>query len=323
MDIDASAMKNMAEKVKVWGKWGPNDEIGTLNYVSADDIINAASLIKKGKVFALGMNFDMNGPQKGTRGRVNPVHTMSWTGTDAMTGAQDKYKAGVYFADDYITMPIQCATHWDALGHIFYKDLDTGEMFMYNGYSPANVDAVSGCTICGIEKMRNKMVGRGVLLDMARYKNVPYMNPGDGISPEDLEACAKAQGVEVRKGDFLLIRTGDIGRRMREGNWGTFDASDAPGVEFETIEWLHDKEIAAIATDTWGCEVRPNRSKEFGQPWHWLCIPMAGLTMGEMFVMDELAEDCASDGRYEFFFAAPPLAITYATGSPLNPQAIK
>ena len=94
-------------------------------------------------------------------------------------------------------------------------------------------------------------------------------------------------------------------------------------MEFETIEWLHDKEIAAVATDTWGCEVRPNRTDMFDQPWHWLCIPVAGLTMGELFRLDELGKDCEEDGQYEFFFAAPPIAITNATASPLNPYAIK
>ncbi|MDR1536184.1 MAG: cyclase family protein [Planctomycetota bacterium] len=319
--VDGRYMREMAAKVKNWGKWGDDDEIGTLNYVQPDDIVNAATLIRRGKVFSLGMNFDFHGPQSGIRGRVNPVHTMSFTGTDALCGAQDDIK--IHFADDYLTMPLQCATHWDALGHIFYKDPDTGKLYMYNGYSPAKVTALAGCTVCGIEKTRDKMVGRGVLLDIPRFRRVDFLHPDEGIDGDEMEACAKAQGIEVRVGDFLLVRTGDLGRRLREGDWGTFDAKDAPGVEFESIEWLVERKVAAIAMDTWGCEVQPNRSVEFVQPWHWLCIPMAGLTMGEMFKLDELADDCAADGRYEFFFAAPPLAITHGTGSPLNPQAIK
>jgi kynurenine formamidase len=318
---DKKAIFEMAAKVRNWGKWGEKDEIGTLNYVTPDDIVKAASLIKRGKVFALGMNFDSNGPQSGVRGRVNPVHTMTFTGTDALCGAQDS--VGCYFADDYLTLPLQCATHWDALGHIFYKDTDTGKMYMYNGYDPANVTAMDGCKLCGIDKSKDKMVGRGVLLDIPRFRKVEYLRPGEGITGEEMELCAKAQNVEVKKGDFLLIRTGDLDRRLREKKWGTFDASDAPGVEFESIEWLVNREIAAIATDTWGCEVKPNDNDGITQPWHWVCIPIAGLTMGEMFRLDALADDCAADKVYEFFFAAPPLVVTNGTGSPLNPQAIK
>ncbi|MHB1315403.1 MAG: cyclase family protein [Christensenellales bacterium] len=323
MNIDKKKMKEMAAKVSNWGRWGKNDEIGTLNHVTSENIVEAGSLIRKGKVFSLGLDLNSNGPQTGKWSRVNPIHTMIFSGTDAVCGVYDKEETGIYCADDYITMPIQCATHWDALGHVFYKDTDTNELFMYNGYDPRNVSSLRGLTLCGIEKTRDKMVGRGILLDIARFRNVDFMLPGEGITAEELDACAKAQNTEIKKGDFLLIRTGDLGRRLKEGEWGTFNSGDAPGVEFETIEWMHKKEIAAVATDTWGVEVRPNKADWCFQPWHWLCIPIAGLTMGEMFVLDELANDCAKDGCYEFFFAAPPLAITNATGSPLNPQAIK
>lgn len=325
--VDKKHLMEIADRVNNWGKWGDKDEIGTLNYVTPECVKEAGNLIKKGKVFGLGMNFDTNGPQTGKWGRVNPVHTMIYSGTDALLGSCEAVESGVYCADDYIMMPVQCATHWDALGHIFYKNLDTGELFMWNGYDPRNVDCIRGVTLCGIEKMRNKMVGRGVLLDIPRFRGVDFLLPGESITGEEMEACAKAQGVEIKSGDFLLVRTGDLGRRLREKDWGTFNSGDAPGVSFESIVWLHDKEVAAIATDTWGVEVRPNRTadslKWVFQPWHWVCIPVCGLTMGEMFMLDELADDCAEDGRYEFFFTAPPICITNGTGSPLNPQVVK
>lgn len=327
--IDKAYMVEIANKVNNWGKWGENDQIGTLNYVTPERVKEAAGLIKRGKVFALGMNFDDKGPQTGKWGRVNPIHTMLYCGTDALMGSDDtpEVASGVYCADDYITMPVQCATHWDAVGHIFYKDFETGKMYMWNGYDPRNVDCVRGVTLCGIEHTRDKMVGRGVLLDIPRFRDVDYLLPGEGITGEELQAVADKQGVEIKPGDFVLIRTGDLGRRLKEKNWGTFNSGDAPGVEFESIVWMHDKEIAAVGMDTWGCEVRPNRTSDelkwLFQPWHWVCIPVCGLTMGEMFVLDELADDCARDGIYEFFFAAPPICITHGTGSPLNPQVIK
>src|SRR5262245_57904754 len=113
-----------AEKYKSWGKWGPNDEIGTLNYTSPEDIIAAARLVRKGKVISLALNFDHTGPQGAksnypAMGRTNPIHTMIRTGTDAYSGVLDK--RGIRAADDMVTMPLQCGTQWDGLGHVFYE----------------------------------------------------------------------------------------------------------------------------------------------------------------------------------------------------------
>ena len=108
-----------------------------------------------------------------------------------------------------------------------------------------------------------------------------------------------------------------------EKEWGGYAGGDAPGVKFENCYWCQEKQVAAICTDTWGVEVRPNETTEANQPWHWVVIPAMGLCMGEIFYLKELAEDCAEDGIYEFFFCGPPLIITGGTGSPINPQAIK
>lgn len=313
-----AAIEEATEKLSNWNRWGKEDEIGTLNLVSPDDIVAAAKLIRKGKVFAMGLPLDKNGPQKGSFDgppRWNPIHTMLATGTDGLAGRYDE-KPKVRYADDAINMPIQCATHWDALGHVFWGDT------MYNGFSAALVDS-QGVHKNGIEHTRDRMVGRGVLLDVARFKGVDDLENGYAITNEELDACAKAQGVEIRKGDFVLIRTGHMERVRKAGDWGTYAGGDAPGVAFENCYWCHDKDIAAICTDTWGVETRPNRTTETAQPWHQVVIPAMGLTMGEMFDLSELAADCAEDGVYEFFFCGPPLIITRGTGSPINPQAIK
>jgi len=131
------------------------------------------------------------------------------------------------------------------------------------------------------------------------------------------------QNVSIGRGDFVIVRTGQMERCLKEGEWGGYAGGDAPGVKFENCYWCHEKEIAAICTDTWGCEVRPNETKDANQPWHWVVIPAMGLCMGEIFYLKELAEDCAKDKVYEFFFTGPPLIITGGTGSPINPQAIK
>jgi len=298
-----------------WGKWGPDDEIGTLNYVSPDDIKAAAGLVRKGSVFSLGLEFDRNGPQKGLWGnRYNPIHTMLATGTDAVAGNQDA--GGLRYADDSVSMPLQCGTQWDGLGHIFY-----GEK-MWNGYDARLVDS-DGAHKNGIEKVKAKMVGRGVLLDVARHLGVDSLEDGQAISVDDLEATQKAQGVQVRRGDFVIVRTGHMERCLKQGEWGGYAGGEAPGLAFDTANWIYDKQIAAICTDTWGCEVRPNETDDCTQPWHWVVIPMIGISMGEIFYVKDLAEDCAADGVYEFMFTAPPLPITRAVGSPLNPIAIK
>jgi kynurenine formamidase len=105
--------------------------------------------------------------------------------------------------------------------------------------------------------------------------------------------------------------------------WDGYSGGDAPGLAFDTLDWLQSKMVAAIATDTWGAEVRPNPTDEANQPWHWISIPIMGLTVGEIFDLAELSRDCAEDGRYEFMFVGPALPITGAVASPVNPLAIK
>jgi len=321
--VDKAAMEKFAAELKNWGKWGPDDELGTLNYISPGAIVEAASLVKRGRVFSLAIPFDTGGPQFGERGRINPVRNMIMTGTDAAAGKQDDLK--IRYADDQVTMPTQCATHWDALGHIFYEYSDEQgqrKTVMWNGY-PSTLVGCNGAEKCGIEKTRDRMVGRGVLLDIARFKGCDSLEDGYGITVEELDGCARDQNVEIKQGDFLLIRTGQLGKCLKAGSWGGYAGGDAPGLEFETLSWLHAKEIAAVASDTWGVEVRPNRTEEYMQPWHWIVIPIMGLTHGEMFNLDELAEDCARDGRYEFLLVAPTLPFTKGVGSPVNPLAIK
>jgi len=308
-------INSAAEQLSNWGRWGPEDEIGTLNNVSSKDIVEAACLIRKGRVFSLALNFDNQGPQTGLWGnRFNPIHTMITSGVDALAGRQEA--VGLRYADDMVTMPLQCGTQWDALGHIFF-----GEK-MWNGYDARLVDS-GGAHKNGIEKTKDKMVGRGVLLDVARFKGVLSLEDGYGIGTDELEKCAAAQRVEIRRGDFVIIRTGQMERCLDSREWGGYAGGDAPGLRFETAGWIRRNDLAAICADTWGCEVRPNESTVASQPWHWIVIPMIGISMGEIFYVKDLALDCAQDGVYEFFFCAPPLPITRAVGSPANPIAIK
>jgi hypothetical protein len=250
--VSRQDLTDAAEKYKNWGKWGPDDEIGTLNFTSPEDIVAACQLVKKGKVISMALNFDNTGPQgaKSTypaMGRINPVHTMLRTGTDAYSGVLDS--RGIRAADDMVVMPLQCGTQWDGLGHVFYED------YMWNGYDCREVTS-AGAQKCGIEKTKSKMVGRGVLLDVAKFKGSDTLEDGYAITCQDLYETADSQEIKVKTGDFVIVRTGQMEAKIDAGSWDGYPGGDAPGFSFETLEWIQDTELAGLASDTWGCEVR-------------------------------------------------------------------
>ncbi|PYQ74323.1 MAG: cyclase [Acidobacteria bacterium] len=308
-------IRETGKRCRNWGRWGPDDERGTLNYITPEAIVEAARLVRRGAVFSLAIPFDAKGPQIDQPRRFNPIHRMMITGPDCTTGAI-RFPGGIGFSDDMVIMPLQCATQWDALSHCF----EDGRM--YNGYD-ANEVSSRGAKRNGIDKVASGVAARGVLLDMPRAKGVKWLEPGYAISAGDLDAAVAAQRVTIRSGDALLVRTGHMTLCKDRGGWGSYAGGDAPGLSFHTADWIHQHQIAAVASDTWGMEVRPNEIADSFQPLHQVCIPNMGLTIGEIFFLDDLAEDCARDGVYEFFFVAPPLPITGAVGSPINPLAIK
>ena len=174
-----------------------------------------------------------------------------------------------------------------------------------------------------IAQLRDRVVGRGVLLDVPRSRGVAWLEPGTPIHVADLEACERAQGVSVGRGDIVLVRTGQMAQCRDAGGWGSYAGGDAPGLALDTAPWIHERELAAVATDTWGLEVLPNETPDVFQPLHIVLIVSMGLLVGEIFDLEDLANDCAADGRYEFLFSAVPLPITGGVGSPVNPVAIK
>jgi kynurenine formamidase len=307
-----------AARVSNWGRWGAEDVRGTMNHLTPPRRLAAAGLIRNGESFSLSQSFDMDGPQKGWRRRTNPVHTMLDTGTDAAAGRQG-FPHGLGGADDVITMPLQCSTQWDGLGHIF----DHG--VAWNGRPAGEVVTSQGDGVTGIETVADVVAGRGVLLDVGRALGTEGELPdGFAITEDHLEATIAAQGESSRvgAGDLVVVRTGQLARARREG-WGDYAGGAAPGLSFTTADWLQRTEIAAIATDTWGFEVRPNEFDVAFQPLHQVAIPHIGLFIGEMWDLDALARACAADGVFEFFLVAAPLRVTGAVGSPVNPMAVR
>lgn len=308
-------VKALADKYKNWGRWGDDDQLGTLNYITPQKIVDASGLVKQGKVLSLAIPFDDNGPQTGSFGRFNPIHFMLQDGGDVSIGAQD-HLPNIQYTDDAVTMPLQCATQWDALAHILYRGK------MYNGYEAHHVNS-TGAKKNGMENAKDKIVSRGVLLDIPRYKGKQWLDPGEAVYPEDLDGAAAMGEVSVGTGDIVLVRTGQIGQVRADGSWGEYSGGSAPGLGVDCAHWICEHEIAGYATDTWGTEVIPNETPDIFQPLHMILIVHAGVLVGEIFDLEGLAEDCAGDGVYEFLFVAPPLPITGAVGSPINPQAIK
>ncbi|WP_456286262.1 cyclase family protein [Microbacterium sp. JZ70] len=307
-----------AEAYRNWGRWGEGDVVGTLNFIDDAKRRTAAGLVQDGLVVSLAQSFDMDGPQKGWRRRTNPVHTMLDTGTDAERGAQG-FPHGIGGADDVIAMPLQCSTQWDGLGHIF----DRG--FAWNGRRAGDVVTSDGDLVTGIEHTADRLVSRGVLLDLGAFlrPETGEIEDGYAITAAELDACIAAQGPTsgVGRGDIVLVRTGRLARARREG-WGDYAGGPSAGLSFTTAGWLHRSEIAAIATDTWGFEVRPNEFDAAFQPLHQVVIPNMGLTVGEMWDLDRLADACRERGRWEFLLTAATIPITGAVGSPVNPLAI-
>ena len=303
-------VRSLGARMRNWGRWGEDDERGTTNLITPEKLVEAARLIKKGRVFDLGIPFDEAGPQTGGGGRINPVRLMSETGDLQVFPGAFKY------ADDYVFMPLQGASQWDSLAHVYYDDQ------LYNGW-PAHDVSVKGAAHNSIDKQAKGIAGRGVLLDIAALKGVDWMQAGEVIRPADLEAAIERQGgVAVGSGDILLFRTGWRKKFVQEQDAGSFMAGE-PGLGQACCVWLRERDVAVVASDNWAIEVLPGETEESVFNVHMVLIRDMGVTLGEILDFEELAADCAADNTWDFFFCAPPLKFSRAVGSPINPLAIK
>ncbi len=299
--------RELGQRVSNWGRWGDEDQLGTRNLITADRVRAAATLVRTGKIFDLGIPLDETGPQTGAL-RSNPVRHMSVLAGVSGEGVQR-------YNDDWVFMPLQAGTQWDALSHVYYDDV------MYNGIPSTAVDS-AGAHRLGIETQAKGIVGRGVLLDVAGHEGVDWLSPGYVIMPEQLDAVAQRQGVEVGPGDIVLIRTGWRRKFLRDADGAGFLAEE-PGIGLECARWLSQHDVAAVASDNWAVEAVPFQLTDEVFPVHMIMIRDMGLLVGEMFDLEELAADCREDGVYEFQLCAPVLKFTRAVGSPVNPLALK
>jgi kynurenine formamidase len=302
----------LARKVNNWGRWGADDEIGTINLITPDVVQRAAGCVRTGRARSLALPLsESEGVQTGAiPGRLNPTRTMVAVNTP-LTGDP----AAFCTSDDLVVMGLQAGTHWDGLGHVSYDGR------LYNGFPAAAID-VFGAHKCGIHKIRT-LVSRGVLLDVARVKGVDRLEGGYALTAEDLDAAEEQARVRVEAGDVVLIRTGQMQLLRQERPDKVAYGTPAAGPSLQTVEWFRERDVAAVATDNLTFEVYPSEDPAAQLPVHLLHLVEMGLTQGQNWQMEDLAADCAGDGVYEFLLEASPQPFTNAVGSPVNPVAVK
>ncbi len=309
--LSAVEFEQMFESVKNWGRWGDDDQFGTLNFLTPEKIAGAARLVRSGRKVSLAI------PVNTVAGPDNPQPASLFVvqGHDVPID-----ESGVRFGLDYLGMACHgdCHTHVDALCHVSYAGRT------YNGRQASTVFSSIGASAQDIAVYSTGLVGRGVLLDMPAHRGVEWLEPGDAVTRDELEACADAQGVEIGEGDILVLRTGHHRRRLALGPW---DNSPPPvgegkaGLHVDAVPWMHERRLAAFLPDGDG-ETVPSTVEGITYPIHPLQIVAMGMLVADSLQFEDLVAACRAEGRFEFLVVGLPLRIERATGSPWNPIAI-
>ncbi|MEJ8648779.1 cyclase family protein [Streptomyces sp. MS1.AVA.3] len=299
---------DIATRVNNWGRWGADDEIGTLNLITEQVVREAAGCIRSGRRVPLALPLQQDGVQTGMiPGRVNPLHTMTAIN-------QEIFGPGtVATSDDAVTMGLQAATHWDGLTHVSHSGR------LYNNRPAGSVTAHHGATALGIEKA-TPIVSRGVLLDVARAHGTDRLPGGHAVTPEDLDAAEELAGTKVRAGDIVLVRTGQL-RHYLAGDRQAY-AFPSPGLSLRTPEWFHARDVAAVANDTLTFEIFPPEIENLWMPVHALDLVEMGMLQGQNWNLEELSTACAEAGRHAFLLSAMAEPFVGGSGTPVAPVAI-
>jgi kynurenine formamidase len=322
-----SSFTDVAKRVSNWGRWGDDDQLGTLNLIDQAARLRGVASVRQGRAFSLGLPMsEAEGIQMGfIKGRVNPARSMICVNSPL---TDDPH--WIASSEDVVTFALQCATHWDGLAHVSYGAGTEGAR-LYNGFAASEVTE-AGAAKLGIHLV-GSLISRGLLLDVPRAKGVEILEPGYPITPDDLDAACALGGLTVTAGDVVLVRTGQPAHLALPGRPGLGSADPvrdlvaytwpAPGLTVATAEWFSERDVAAVATDTMVLEVYPCEEEDLYLPVHLLHLVEMGMTQGQNWFLDELADACAADGRYDFLLDATPLPFTNALGSPVNPVALR
>ncbi len=286
-----------------WGRWGKDDELGTLNLITNAKRKEAAAMVKEGFPISLAHDIlkekaeDNNSPFNQT---VQP-RPKNFDGTGF---AMDEYSVSYHgFAH----------THMDALWHANYEGK------MYNGYSIDTIKSEGGGTKDSILVAKRGIFTRGVLMDMAKLKNVEFLEPGTPIYPEDLDAWEKEAKVKVSSGDVIFIRTGRWARRAAKGPWNV--GRSTAGLHASCAKWLRSRDVAVLASDV-AQDVSPSQVQGVGLPIHQIVLVALGLYIFDNCDLEQLSQEAAKRKRWSFLVTAAPLAVPGGSGSPINPIAM-
>ena len=306
--ISIEEFNKLFETLKNWNKWGEDDDKGTLNYITPEKVKAAAALVKSGRSVSMAIPINKNaGPDN-----PNPaLHYM--VNTHDINIGSGKLR----FAMDFLGIQFHgdCHTHIDALCHIAYKGL------LYNG-KPATSVTVTGAETYDITTYAPGIIGRGVLIDVPRYRGVKWLEPGVSVNREEIEAIEQAEGVRLQEGDMMVLRTGHHRRRLELGAWDPgYTGQGRAGLDPYSLVLLRERKVSVFLPDGDG-EVIPSNVEGIQYPIHPLQITSMGMVCADSLQLEDLAKVCEEEGRFEFMVVLAPSPLPGGTGSLINPIAI-
>ena len=295
-----------------WGRWGADDQLGTINLITPAKRLAAARLVRDGIGVTCARPITTEITAETT---FQPMRFMvdSGEGRDTASGERLMARRG---AGEFIGMVFHgyAITHVDTPAHFFWEGK------IYNGRSCNLITSREGATVEAVELLHDGVVSRGVLLDVARTRGIRWMERGEGVMPEDLEAAERAQGVQVEEGDILVVRTGNYARRAIDGPVDPREAG-SPGPHAALLPWLRQRGVAMWGSDTHN-DVTPTPYPALGSPFHIGALVALGLWLIDNMNLEEVAAACATRSRWEFLLTVAPLRLRNVTGSPVNPIAL-
>ena len=302
--LDSAAFSDLYQRLRRATPWGPDDRRGGLNYITPAQVLAAAGEVR------LGRTVTLEAPIESQAAPDNPepaVHEMIGTGDQADP-------AGLTFARDRLAMNVHgnADSHIDALCHVIYQAR------LYNGV-PADTVTAAGAAELSIELASDGIVGRGVLLDIPRRRGVPWLEPGDHVTADDLTRAEEAQRVRVGQGDLLFVRVGHRRRRTELGPWDS--AASRAGLHPMALEFVAERRVAVLGSDS-NNDTSPSAAEGVDFPVHVLAVNAMGLHLLDWLQFDGLVPLCEEAGRWSFCCVIAPLRLVRGTGSPVNPIAI-
>ncbi|MBI2864907.1 MAG: cyclase family protein [Chloroflexi bacterium] len=315
---DESLVELLAVAPCNWGRWGKDDELGSLNFLTAPEVMRGVGSVKAGKTFPLMLPVGTPGGDPLWPGRPPAMHRMAQDKGDYQSGRIATAPGGVEYADDEITINCHGTTHCDGLAHTWFDNK------AWNGYDAA--ESKGGLRKAGILPVAERgIVGRAVLLDVARRRGVSHLQMHEQITLAELLQTARSQGIEIQQHDIVLVRTGILEVFYKEGPEAFYADFDEPGITYEPelVRWFYEMEIPLYGTDTLGNEQLVSSTVKSVFPLHAALSRNLGVVFVEALALDDWAEDCVGDGKYDALFVGLPLKLVGASASPLNPIVVK